>query len=47
MKEYRCAICGILIERESPENGESVGEYTKDESKLCNRCKKNCDEGGD
>ena len=40
MKAFHCAICGKLIEREVPENGESVGTYVRDESRLCSVCDK-------
>jgi hypothetical protein len=44
MKAFHCAICGKLIEREVPENGESVGEYVRDDSRLCWVCAKKISE---
>jgi DNA-directed RNA polymerase subunit RPC12/RpoP len=44
VKEYRCAICGKLIEIEATENGASVGEYDWDVSRLCATCEKKVNE---
>ena len=45
MKEFHCAICGKLIEREVPEDGATAGEYVRDESRVCADCEKKCDTG--
>lgn len=45
MREFHCAICGKLIEREILENGESIGEFVRDESRVCQPCEKKCNLG--
>lgn len=45
MKEFHCAICGKLIEREVPEDGATAGEYVRDNSRLCEECSKKIQPG--